>query len=70
MARLYLNSYSLRDGRRIGYGLFRRGRIWYMRCVDSTGKRIKCALGETDKRKAVLAAERHIILLHDDWDFE
>ena len=70
MARRYLNSLLLQDGRRIGYGLFRRGRVWYVRCVDEKGKRIKYGLGVTDKTLALLAAELHVKLLHDDWDFE
>ena len=46
MPRKYQNSVVLSDGRKVGYGLFRRGDTWYVRFVDGSGARVKKSLGE------------------------
>jgi hypothetical protein len=46
MPRHYQNAVVLSDGRKVGYGLFRRGETWYVRFVDGTGARVKKSLGE------------------------
>jgi hypothetical protein len=69
MARKHLTSVELTDGRRVGYGLFRRGRVWYVRFRDLAGKWVKIGLGVENKSEAVRLAEVHVRLVHSEFEF-